>query len=175
MISFKVVFEELASTFSLRLLKLPLTLLIIFCGIEKTQSCENSFQTTKWPVNKPFNSNKNLTQIQLLTPASSPDLNTMEKWSLNLKVNHSDNDISRIILNLKPADIQITGGMPAHRHNLPTQPAVIEIKKINSQQIELLIAGIKFQMWGDWFIRLSIPLINDYTDINFKLCPETKL
>jgi hypothetical protein len=50
------------------------------------------------------------------------------------------------------ASIQISGGMPAHNHGLPTSPAVTAQVGDGSYLIE----GVKFSMHGAWFIQLTI-------------------
>lgn len=49
------------------------------------------------------------------------------------------------------ATITVSGGMPAHRHGLPTQPMVTEIG-----QGDYLVEGMKFSMTGLWEMWFDI-------------------
>jgi len=64
------------------------------------------------------------------------------------------------------ASISVFGGMPAHKHGLPTQPIVTEIGNG-----DYLVEGLKFSMTGIWQIRFDIRTdnLNDETTftINF--------
>lgn len=56
------------------------------------------------------------------------------------------------------AAISVYGGMPAHRHGLPTQPEVSEIG-----DGEYLVEGLKFSMMGKWEMWFNIRA-GDVTD-----------
>lgn len=49
------------------------------------------------------------------------------------------------------ATLRVYGGMPAHRHGLPTQPVIEEIGNGNYR-----IRGIKFSMGGEWELWFEI-------------------
>lgn len=51
-----------------------------------------------------------------------------------------------------PADLSVSGGMPAHGHGLPTQPQVTAYMGDGVYRIE----GMKFNMAGDWVLALRI-------------------
>jgi hypothetical protein len=50
------------------------------------------------------------------------------------------------------ADIEISGGMPAHNHGLPTRPRVTEYLGRGDYRVE----GMRFHMRGDWEISVTI-------------------
>lgn len=55
---------------------------------------------------------------------------------------------------VEKADIEIFGGMPAHRHGLPTQPVIEETGAGNYR-----IQGMKFSMTGEWELWFEIKTI----------------
>lgn len=64
-------------------------------------------------------------------------LNRIHSWILHVET-----------LDGKPvgnAEITVHGGMPAHKHGLPTEPAITEIG-----DGDYLVEGIKFSMTGEW-------------------------
>ena len=70
-------------------------------------------------------------------------LNQIHSWILHV-----------ITLDGKPVEkamISVYGGMPAHRHGLPTQPKVTEIA-----DGDYLVEGIKFSMTGMWEMWFNI-------------------
>jgi len=70
-------------------------------------------------------------------------LNQIHSWTLQVDT-----------LEGKPVEkavILVFGGMPAHRHGLPTQPRVTEIGGG-----EYLVEGLKFSMTGLWEIWFNI-------------------
>jgi hypothetical protein len=50
------------------------------------------------------------------------------------------------------ASIEVTGGMPAHDHGLPTRPRVIEELEDGNYRLD----GMRFHMAGDWELTISI-------------------
>lgn len=50
------------------------------------------------------------------------------------------------------ADIEISGGMPAHNHGLPTRPQVTEYLGHGDYRVE----GMRFHMRGQWEISVMI-------------------
>jgi len=52
---------------------------------------------------------------------------------------------------VEKASIKVDGGMPAHHHGLPTQPAVTEVGNG-----DYLVQGIKFSMTGHWEMWFEI-------------------
>jgi len=70
-------------------------------------------------------------------------LNLIHSWILHVEV-----------LDGKPvenAEISVYGGMPAHKHGLPTAPVVTEIGAG-----DYLVEGIKFSMRGQWELWFDI-------------------
>ena len=63
------------------------------------------------------------------------------------------------------AQITIDGGMPQHRHGLPTQPRVTS----NSGGGVYEIDGVRFNMGGWWELRLSITTPTGTDTITFNL------
>ena len=57
------------------------------------------------------------------------------------------------------ASIEVSGGMPAHNHGLPTSPRMTA----ELQEGQYLIEGVRFSMRGEWFILLTITA-NGITD-----------
>ena len=70
-------------------------------------------------------------------------LNQIHSWVLHVTT-----------LDGKPVEkamISVYGGMPAHRHGLPTQPKVTEMA-----DGDYLVEGIKFSMTGMWEMWFNI-------------------
>jgi hypothetical protein len=70
-------------------------------------------------------------------------------------------------LDNKPAEkavISVDGGMPAHRHGLPTQPQVSELGNG-----DYLVEGIKFSMTGHWEIWFKIDKGNVSEELKFDI------
>lgn len=63
------------------------------------------------------------------------------------------------------AQITIDGGMPQHRHGLPTQPRVTSNSGGGVYEIE----GVRFNMGGWWEFRLSITTATGTDTITFNL------
>lgn len=53
---------------------------------------------------------------------------------------------------IEGAFVTVGGGMPAHGHGLPTAPKVVDA----GEPGHYLIEGLRFNMPGDWELRLSI-------------------
>lgn len=78
---------------------------------------------------------------------ASPDklpirLNEIHSWTVSIK--------DKSGLPVKGLKFQVKGGMPEHRHGLPTQPHLID----EPSPGEYLIDGLKFNMAGTWQIEL---------------------
>ncbi len=70
-------------------------------------------------------------------------LNRMHSWLLHVET-----------ADAKPverASIRVDGGMPAHKHGLPTEPVVTEIGNG-----DYLVQGLKFSMTGHWEMWFEI-------------------
>lgn len=55
-------------------------------------------------------------------------------------------------LPLSQAVVRVTGGMPEHRHGLPTQPRVTE----SATAGDYVMSGVRFSMKGRWVLNLQI-------------------
>jgi len=77
-------------------------------------------------------------------------LNQIHSWVLHVAT-HDGKPV-------KKAAITVYGGMPAHRHGLPTQPEVSEIGGG-----DYLVEGLKFSMMGEWEMWFNIRA-GDVTD-----------
>lgn len=70
-------------------------------------------------------------------------LNRIHSWLLRIETKGGEPVIG--------AEVDADGGMPAHRHGLPTQPVVREIGNG-----DYLVEGIKFSMTGHWEMWFEI-------------------
>ncbi|MFT7221588.1 MAG: hypothetical protein ACI8Z1_003210 [Candidatus Azotimanducaceae bacterium] len=57
------------------------------------------------------------------------------------------------------AEITVDGGMPEHRHGLPTAPLV----RPGENDCEYLVEGLRFHMAGRWELKFTINF-GDKTD-----------
>ena len=83
-------------------------------------------------------------------------LNRIHSWTL-----HIDTLSGQTVEN---ATITIRGGMPAHKHGLPTQPEITETGGGN-----YYIEGLKFSMTGKWQIWFIIHTENFTDKIKFDI------
>ncbi len=56
------------------------------------------------------------------------------------------------------ARVYINGGMPAHKHGLPTSPVVEELDTMGQYRVK----GLKFTMPGEWLLEFKIQ--NEHLD-----------
>ncbi len=63
------------------------------------------------------------------------------------------------------AYITVDGGMPQHRHGLPTQPHV----SAAAEDGIYLVDGVKFNMGGWWVLRLHVEAASGSDSITFNL------
>lgn len=63
---------------------------------------------------------------------------------------------------VEKAKISIYGGMPAHKHGMPTSPAATELGKG-----DYLVEGLKFSMHGDWEIWFNIRVASITDKVKF--------
>jgi hypothetical protein len=107
-----------------------------------------------------------------LNTTESVQLNKIYSWNATIKQSASVSSQTKINLStLKPSDIRIQGGMPSHGHGLPTQPIVSKILRAQENQISFEIQGLKFQMWGEWVIKIKLPSLATPIESHFKLTP----
>lgn len=71
-------------------------------------------------------------------------LNRLHQWDLRL--------LDAEGKPLEGATITVDGGMPAHRHGLPTAPTVTE----TAEPGRYLLEGLRFSMRGTWVLRFRI-------------------
>jgi len=83
-------------------------------------------------------------------------LNRIHSWLLH--VNTLDGQP------VEKATISVQGGMPAHRHGLPTQPLVTE-----TGGGDYLVEGLKFSMTGLWQMWFNIRAGNVTDNIKFDI------
>ena len=72
------------------------------------------------------------------------EINRIHQWVL-----HIENESGELVTG---ANIEVTGGMPAHDHGLPTRPRVIEELEDGNYRLD----GMRFHMAGDWELTISI-------------------
>ena len=104
-------------------------------------------------------------------PVAAPALNRMQRWQLLLSVDFRNARAMAQLAALTPDSVRISGGMPAHAHGLPTRPQVVALHRPTPHQVILEVGGLKFQMWGEWFLRVAVPSMNDQADVHFSLAP----
>jgi len=77
-------------------------------------------------------------------------LNQIHSWILHVETLDSQP--------VEKAEISVYGGMPAHKHGLPTEPVVSEIG-----DGDYLVEGVKFNMGGKWQLWFKVRA-GDVTD-----------
>ncbi len=82
--------------------------------------------------------------VQMAPPAALPAINQIHVWQIKL----SSPDGAPV----RNAHIAVDGGMPQHRHGLPTRPLVTR----EVAEGTYLMEGMKFSMTGWWEIKLAI-------------------
>jgi len=83
-------------------------------------------------------------------------LNQIHSWVLHIDT-----------LDGKPVEkarVSVYGGMPAHKHGLPTEPVVTELSKG-----DYLVEGLKFSMNGGWEIWFHIRAGNVSDKVKFDI------
>ncbi len=84
-------------------------------------------------------------------------LNRIHSWQTTIKTVDDGRPVEGAV-------VKIYGGMPAHRHGLPTQPRTTEVG--NGRY---LIRGLKFSMMGDWEVWLDVTYGSLSEKLVFKL------
>lgn len=89
-------------------------------------------------------SDRGLYAVTVRPEVIPPPVGTLHRWTVTVT------DAAG-----RPADgltITVSGGMPAHRHGLPTQPVMTG----STGNGEYRLDGLKFNMPGKWVVRLSL-------------------
>lgn len=81
--------------------------------------------------------------VSVTSQADPTPLNRIHSWLLRIETTGGEPVIG--------AEVDVDGGMPAHRHGLPTQPVVREVGNG-----DYLVEGIKFSMTGHWEMWFEI-------------------
>jgi YtkA-like len=71
-------------------------------------------------------------------------INRMHEWVLTVRTMDG--------VPVDDAEIDVTGGMPAHNHGLPTKPRVVGQDGPGRYRI----GGLRFHMQGDWELTITI-------------------
>lgn len=79
-------------------------------------------------------------------------LNQIHEWTLHLETAAG--------VPVENAIVHMTGGMPAHNHGLPTDPAITQYLGNGDYRVE----GLRFHMQGDWVMKVSIIYGNNQQD-----------
>ncbi len=72
------------------------------------------------------------------------EINRMHRWLLDIR--NADG------LPVEDAEIEVSGGMPAHDHGLPTRPRITG----RSADGRYVLDGVRFHMRGAWEIQVLI-------------------
>jgi len=72
------------------------------------------------------------------------EINRIHQWVL-----HIESESGELVTG---ANIEVTGGMPAHDHGLPTRPRVTTELEDGNYRLD----GMRFHMAGDWELTISI-------------------
>ncbi len=93
--------------------------------------------------------------------AAGAPLNTLQAWTL-----HVEDAAGAAVAG---ASLEVTGGMPAHNHGLPTAPRVTADLGGGDYRVE----GLQFQMPGAWVITVTVdgPAGRDVAVLPFQVAP----
>lgn len=83
-------------------------------------------------------------------------MHRIHSWRLNIKTLEGNN--------VTNARVKVYGGMPAHKHGLPTQPSASEIGNGIYR-----IQGVKFSMGGEWELWFEVSSRHGTEIAKFKL------
>jgi len=140
---------------------LAFTILLLSIGAGQTAFAEiNSYKAR---------SGNNRFSVEVI-PAGKTELNRLYSWQAKI-IPSASSVLASADYVLKPGDIKISGGMPAHGHGLPTRPRVTHVSRTSNGEFLLTIEGLKFQMWGDWVLVIALPGISDKAEASFNLAP----
>ncbi len=82
------------------------------------------------------------------------EINQMHYWVLHIESEGGEP--------VTGADVEVTGGMPAHDHGLPTRPRVTTELEDGNYRLD----GMRFHMAGDWELTIRIS-VDGKTDTVF--------
>ncbi|MGB1237439.1 MAG: hypothetical protein ACPG4U_04460 [Pseudomonadales bacterium] len=102
-----------------------------------------------------------------LEPLQALQLNQLHSWRAVL----SRETPSAQWPQLQREQLMLSGGMPAHGHGLPTQPKVSAIESRSETELQFVIRGLKFQMWGNWVLGVQLPEMAQPLQVSFELAP----
>jgi len=88
--------------------------------------------------------------VTYTTPEGDIRINTMHSWILHIETADGEP--------VTGADIEVSGGMPAHNHGLPTSPRVTEELGDGDYRLD----GLRFHMGGYWEVVVTV--ITDDTE-----------
>lgn len=117
-------------------------------SLELLSSQTNHQKTSKEIIAKAFIAEKKI------------PMNIMHQWQVTLK----DRDAKP----LSGLTLLVSGGMPAHKHGMPSKPQAIEAADKPGVYI---INGVKFQMPGSWFILIQDEDKNISVQFDFIVSP----
>lgn len=84
-------------------------------------------------------------------------INQMHSWVIRIR------DMSGTPI--EGAEVVVTGGMPMHGHDLPTEPRVTEYLGDG----QYLLEGVRFNMGGWWELKLAIASGHGHDNVTFNL------
>lgn len=93
---------------------------------------------------KQWLSAKGLYKVSYISALDPIEINRIHNWILHVTMADGQP--------VENADIEVTGGMPAHNHGLPTRPRVTD----NLGDGNYRVAGIRFHMQGRWEMRIIV-------------------
>jgi len=98
-------------------------------------------------------------QVRVKSELDPIVINRVHSWTLNLKTTSGEP--------VENAQITVNGGMPAHKHGLPTAPEVTEYLG----EGDYLVEGLMFQMPGHWQVGfdISADAVTDRVTFDFVL------
>lgn len=83
-------------------------------------------------------------RVTYTTPAGPVEINRIHTWIL-----HIESADGTPVVN---AEVEVSGGMPAHAHGLPTRPKITEELGGGDYRLD----GMRFHMPGYWEIRVTV-------------------
>lgn len=122
-----------------------LTLLLLFiAGIAAACTTTPATPTGNASVGGPILSNHGHFLVSYAAESPPITLNALHAWLLTVQTPEGEP--------VSGATVTVDGGMPAHRHGLPTQPQAAPGDAPGQYRIE----GVRFQMPGEWVVTFTI-------------------